>query len=126
MPYLVRCYFRAGAAEQRFAVRAAHIEYVIKEAQQLVLAGAMCGDQNEVLGLFLALRCDTRAQAQAFVDDEPYFRNGLFDRVEMEKLLQFVPHENPEFLHQELLKQQRSLADAASQRGPSAPTEERR
>jgi uncharacterized protein YciI len=121
MPYLVRCYFRAGAAEQRFAVRAAHIEYVIKEVQQLVLAGGLCGEQNQVLGLFLALRCDTLAQAQAFVDDEPYFRNGLFDRVEMEKLLQFVPHENPAFLQQELQKQQRTMPETASQCGADTP-----
>jgi uncharacterized protein YciI len=115
MPYLVRCYYRAGGAEQRFAVRAEHIEYVIKEVKQLVLAGGICGDKNEPLGLFLTLNCDTRAQAQAFLDGEPYFCNGLFDRIEIEKLLQVVPHENPDFLQQELLKQRSSVATAHSQ-----------
>ncbi|MGH8806553.1 MAG: YciI family protein [Noviherbaspirillum sp.] len=105
MPYIVRCYYRPGAAEERFAIRASHIEYIISKTAEIVLAGGVCDDHGMPIGLFFALNVATCAAAQALIESEPYFSKGLFDRVEMEKLLQFVPHQNPNFLHEELARE---------------------
>jgi uncharacterized protein YciI len=104
MSYIVRGNFRAGAGEARLKVRPDHIRYVISALPGIVCAGALCGEDRLPRGLFLVLDCEERAQAEAFIFNEPYYRADLLEHVEVERVLQFAPHPNPRVLHEELEK----------------------
>ncbi|EHP41102.1 hypothetical protein OR16_21908 [Cupriavidus basilensis OR16] len=111
MSYIIRCYFRPGSAQTRLKIRPAHIRYVISRLPEIVCAGALCGEDQQPQGLFLAINCAERAQAGEFIADEPYCRAGLFERIEVDRFNQFVPHANARILHEEL---ERALETAAS------------
>jgi len=114
MSYVIRGYFRAGAAAERLKVRPDHIRHVIAALPGIVCAGALSDEDGVPRGIFLALDCARREQAQAFLDGEPYHRAGLLERVEIERLLQFAPHPNPRVLHEELERALDAARHAAS------------
>lgn len=104
MSYVIRGYFRPGAGDSRLKVRPDHIRHVIGALPAIVCAGALCADDVQPRGVFLVLDCGEREQAEAFIANEPYNRAGLLERVEIERLIQFAPHQNPRILHEELEK----------------------
>lgn len=101
MPSIIRAYFCPDIAQARLTHRPAHIRHILSRLPEITCAGALCGEDQRPLGLFLAVSGD-RAQAQALVEADPYHRAGLFERIEIEPFIQFVPHANPRILHEEL------------------------
>lgn len=109
--FLVTCLYKPGAAEARMAVRAPHIEYMIAAMPQTVFGGPLLADDGETAtGLVVILDLPDRAAADRFVQNEPYFTNDLFERVEIHECRQFVPEPEVGFLAAELERQK--AADA--------------
>lgn len=99
MPIVVECIYRAGGAEERLKIRDVHLEYMIGNEHLIRLGGALLSDDGAIAtGMFLVLVTERVAEARAFVDAEPYSRAGLFETVNLKRLQQFVPHEDPDFL----------------------------
>lgn len=113
MPSVIRAYFRPGIAAARLQHRPDHIRHILAHLPQIVCAGALCSEAQAPLGVFLAVQGDS-AHAQALLESDPYHRAGLFERVEIEPFLQFVPHANPRLLDEELERALRSAAAAAT------------
>lgn len=113
MPYIIRGYFRQDVAQARLKLRPDHIRHILSRLPEIVCAGALCGEDQRPQGLFLAVGCTDREQAQLLISDDPYCRAGLFERIEIEPFLQFVPHPNPRILHEELERALQSATMAA-------------
>lgn len=111
MPYIIRGYFRQEVEQKRLRLRPAHIRHVISRLPDIVCAGALCGEDRRPQGLFLAVNCVDRDQAESLLAADPYYQEGLFERVEIEHFIQFAPHENPRILHEEL---ERALQSASA------------
>ena len=82
MLYLIHCLDKADAGGVRQENFPAHVEYIKSKPIDIVMAGPMVGDDGEsVIGSFLVVEADSRADAEKFSANDPYSKAGLFDSV---------------------------------------------
>lgn len=80
MPYVIDVTIEDNGPK-RAGLRPAHLEYLEANLGILLAAGAKLSDGGEPLGALYIVDCETRAEAEAFMAAEPYFRNGLCGSV---------------------------------------------
>lgn len=114
MPYLISCLYVVDGAKRRLAIRDTHIEYILKYKEQIALAGAISDDGNAPIGMFVSLNVESRVDAENFIRDEPYNSAGLFATVGIQRLQQFIPHQNEAFLEEELMREKTRLGKSAN------------
>ena len=90
--FAVYCLDKPQTAELRQATRPAHLAYIKVFADNIALAGPIVSDDDESsLGGLLLVRFDSRAEAEAFIRDDPYTKAGLFDSITVKRFRQVVP-----------------------------------
>ena len=104
MPYLIHCLYRPRGADERLAVRRAHIGHMLEWLPRTVFGAAIVGDDGKPAGMVVALDVGTEAEARRFIEAEPYFRAGLFEKVAVNALVQMTPPHTREVLERELEK----------------------
>lgn len=69
-------------AEKREKGLDAHLDYLRSQKKILVLSGGTTSDDGrEPLGSLLIVNVGSRAEAQAFVDGDPYMKAAMFTKV---------------------------------------------
>ena len=82
MPYIIETFDKPGQGEARLTHRAAHLAYLEQHAHSLLACGAKLHDDGADLGGGLYLvDLETRESARAFIEADPFFQAGLFDKV---------------------------------------------
>ena len=82
MPFLIDASDAPGKAELRQQVRPEHLEYLTRNVGLLLAAGAKLSDDGaKPLGSFYLVNLEERPAAQAFIDGDPYVRNGVFGPI---------------------------------------------
>lgn len=74
---------KAGALQTRLDNRDAHVAY-LKASDHVEMAGPLLDDAGDMCGSLIILEVDDMAQAQAFVDGDPYGKAGLFESVTLD------------------------------------------
>ncbi|WP_298499964.1 YciI family protein [uncultured Maritimibacter sp.] len=77
------CTDKAGALDIRKANRDAHLAY-IAETGVVFQAGPFLNDAGDMSGSLVILNVDDRAAAEAWAENDPYAKAGLFDKVRIE------------------------------------------
>ncbi|MFI0473247.1 YciI family protein [Halomonas sp. HMF6819] len=82
MPYMIETFDKPGQHALRLEVRDDHLAYLETHKERLLACGAKLSDDGAHAdgGLYL-VDCETREQAQALIDDDPFSQAGLFERV---------------------------------------------
>jgi uncharacterized protein YciI len=80
MKYAIICADNAGALQIRLDTRAAHLAY-IEETGVVEKAGPFLNDAGEMCGSLLVLEVENLDAAQAWADNDPYAKAGLFKSV---------------------------------------------
>ncbi len=79
MPYLIETFDKPDSVDLRVATRPEHLVYLDENADRLLAAGAKWSDDGTVpLGSVIILDVDTREEAEAFADGDPFAQAGLF------------------------------------------------
>lgn len=104
MAYLVHCLYRPGGADERLAIRRAHIEHMLEWLPRTVFGSAILGADGKPAGMVVALAVDTEADARRFIEAEPYCRAGIFEKISVNALVQMTPPYTREVLERELAK----------------------
>ena len=74
-------------AELREKGLQAHLDYLRSQKKILVLSGATTSDDGkEFVGSLLIVNVGSRAEAQAFVDGDPFSRAGMFTDVKITRM----------------------------------------
>ncbi len=73
---------KPGALNIRKANRDAHLAY-IKATGVVSQAGPLLDDEGDMIGSLVILEVEDMAAAQAWANDDPYAKAGLFDSVEL-------------------------------------------
>lgn len=84
MPLFVAiCIDKPNALDLRMATREAHLAYVRGKTGMMKLGGPFLDDKGDMAGSLIVFEAEDQAAAQAFSDEDPYTRAGLFERVEV-------------------------------------------
>ncbi|HZX77304.1 YciI family protein [Lysobacter sp.] len=83
--FAVIAFDRPGMREQRLALRAGHRAYLrAPEPHRVtVCLGGPLLDEVGMCGTLLVVEADTRGAVERFVQDDPYARADLFERVDI-------------------------------------------
>lgn len=73
---------KAGALQTRLDNRPAHVDY-LKETGVVSQAGPLLNDGGDMIGSLVVLEVEDMAAAQAWADNDPYAKAGLFENVEL-------------------------------------------
>lgn len=84
MPWMIETFDKEGCADLRSQLRPVHLDYLEANKVLLLACGAKLDDAGQAAsgGLYL-LDVDSREEAQAFIEADPFHQGGLFQRVEV-------------------------------------------
>ena len=87
MLYIIYQIDKPGSEEIRARTREDHFAYLDAHEDILVLGGALLGvDGRTRKGSVLIVNVPSREAAEAFSNDEPFRKAGLFERVEINRM----------------------------------------
>src|SRR3546814_19787248 len=81
---MIATYDKPGHEHVRDRVRQSHLEYLEANVEKVIAGGGFLNDEGtSVIGGLILLDVETRAEAQAFINADPFSAADLFDRVEL-------------------------------------------
>jgi uncharacterized protein len=79
--YVIMAFDKPDSEALRLETRAAHIDYVMAKGG-MILGGPFVDDDGEAMrGSLIVLDTQDRAVAEAFAENDPYNKAGLFDNI---------------------------------------------
>jgi uncharacterized protein YciI len=82
MPYVIQTQDKPDSAQIRAQARPAHLEYLTRNQDKLLAAGALIDDDGTGgHGGVLIVDTDDRAEAERFINEDPFSKAGLFAKV---------------------------------------------
>ena len=82
MPYLIETWDKADHQAIRQEIRPDHLVFLEENRQKLLACGAkLNADGSDAGGGIYIVDCDTQADAERFIADDPFTRVGLFERI---------------------------------------------
>lgn len=86
MPYMIYSVDKSDSQSIRDTHRTAHYAFLEARQHLLISSGGLQDDAGQrFIGSVILLDVDTREQAQAFVDEDPFTRAGLAQTVVIER-----------------------------------------
>ena len=85
--FILLCQDKKASLELRKATRTAHLDYVAKSENPVLLAGPLLDDEGNPEGSLLIISVEDNEAAKRFADNDPYALAGLFARVEIRPYL---------------------------------------
>ena len=86
------CVDKPDSIALRSKLRAPHLEYMIGVKDRTVFGGPLQDEAGEAsLGSIFAIEFGSRAEAEAFLAEEPYNKGGLFQSAEIWRWRQMIP-----------------------------------
>ena len=83
MLFAIICHDRQGGLETRKENRPAHLEHLASIGDSLKGAGPFLDDEGNPNGSMVIVEMADMAAAQAFADNDPYAKAGLFASVDI-------------------------------------------
>ncbi len=83
--YVIMAFDKPDSEAMRLENRADHVAYVLAQDGVKTAGPFMSDDGETMIGTLLLLDVATRAEAQAFVDNDPYNKAGLFEAMEIRR-----------------------------------------
>ena len=86
MQFVITAYDGADVLEKRMAVRPRHLENMEKLGSRVLCAGGILDGDGKPKGSVLVVEFDTRDQLDAYLADEPYIREKVWQDVKAEPM----------------------------------------
>jgi uncharacterized protein len=84
MPYAILTRDKPNSLQLRNEVRGPHLEYLTANQDKLLAAGAQVDDQGQGgYGGIIIVDTEDRAEAEAFIENDPFTKAGLFAGIEV-------------------------------------------
>jgi|LNFM01.1.fsa_nt_gb uncharacterized protein YciI len=94
MLFMIQCVDKPNSLDLRMATRPAHIEYIHSHEEKVFVAGPTLADDGAAMtGTVIIYEAPDRAAAEAFSNNDPYYKAGLFASRSFTpwKLITFYP-----------------------------------
>jgi len=86
MQFVIKAYDGPGMLEKRMEVRPRHLEGMNKMSRHIICAGGMLDEEGKMKGSVLVLEFDSRAELDAYLAQEPYVLEHVWDRIEVDPM----------------------------------------
>lgn len=83
MLFMVAAFDKPGMFETRLRVRPEHLDYLKSFGERIKMGGGMLNDDDQPLGSLLIIEGADRAAIEALLDQDPYSKAGVFERVDI-------------------------------------------
>ncbi len=84
MPYAIITQDKPNSLQLRNETRGTHLEYLDRNKDKLLAAGAMTDDDGQGgYGGVIIVDTEDRAEAEAFIRNDPFTKAGLFSGIEV-------------------------------------------
>jgi uncharacterized protein YciI len=92
--YAIVCFDRPDSAALRDAHRAAHMDFLEKNAQKIAYGGPLKGRADgPSSGALIVVDCATREEAEAFIAADPFRQAGVYESVSVRAFKQVFPRQ---------------------------------
>jgi uncharacterized protein YciI len=86
LAYVIATYDKPDHKQVRDSFRQRHLEYLEANVDKVIAGGGFFSDDGTaVIGGLLIVNVDTRAEAERFIQNDPFTAAGLFQRVEINR-----------------------------------------
>ena len=90
--YAIVCYDRPDSTALRDAHRAAHQEFLKRNEKKIVFGGPLKNvADGPSTGALIVVDCSTRAEAEALIAADPFYRGGVYESVAVRAFKQVFP-----------------------------------
>jgi uncharacterized protein YciI len=79
--FVMTCLDHEDGLAHRMLVRDRHLAYAAQHADMVKVGGPLLDDAGQMIGSFLLMEADTRAEIEAFSAADPYRSEGVFESV---------------------------------------------
>lgn len=86
MQFIIKAYDGADVLDKRLAVRARHLEGMKALGKQVICAGGLLDEEGKMKGSALVMEFSDRAAMDAYLKDEPYVTEGVWENIEVETM----------------------------------------
>ena len=86
MQFVIKAYDGPDMLEKRMKVRPRHREGMNKMSRHIICAGGMLDEEGKMKGSVLVLEFDSRAELDAYLAQEPYVLEHVWDRIEVDPM----------------------------------------
>jgi hypothetical protein len=81
--YAIITHDAPGAMALRMQHLAAHLAHVEAHLGDFLVAGPLRNAAGEICGSMLVVKAGSEAEARAFLENDPYFAAGIWNRIEI-------------------------------------------
>ena len=86
MQFMIKAYDGENMLEKRMEVRPRHLEGMKVLGRQVICAGGLLDDAGRMKGSALVREFKDRAALDKYLNNEPYVLEGVWQRIEVEKM----------------------------------------
>lgn len=86
MQFIIKAWDGAGMLDKRMAVRPRHLEGMKKLGRRIICAGGLLDEAGKMKGSALILDFPDRAALDAYLKEEPYVTEGVWQKIEVETM----------------------------------------
>lgn len=91
MPYVISFQDDPGVIERKKELRAIHLEYVKSNAARIIASGGLFPDDDDFpSGGLIILDTEERQTAIQYIENDPFFLNGIFSTYTMDRWKKFI------------------------------------
>ncbi|MBQ9449896.1 MAG: hypothetical protein IJU34_01065 [Bacteroidales bacterium] len=91
MHFLVKAYDGEGMLEKRLMVRPRHLEGMARLGEHVICAGGLLDSSGKMKGSVLVLDFADRSELDAYLADEPYVQEQVWEKIEVERMNVVIP-----------------------------------
>ena len=91
MQFIVKAYDGEGMLERRLAVRPRHLDGMAKLGAHVICAGGLLDEEGKMKGSALILDFPSREELDAYLAEEPYVQEHVWDRIEVDRMNVVTP-----------------------------------
>ena len=91
MHFLVKAYDGEGMLEKRLMVRPRHLEGMARLGEHVICAGGLLDSSGKMKGSVLVLDFADHSELDAYLADEPYVQEQVWEKIEVERMNVVIP-----------------------------------
>ena len=86
MQFMITAYDGEGMLAKRMEVRPRHLENMSQVKDKVLCAGGLLDDEGKMKGSVLIMDFEDRAGLDAYLENEPYIQEKVWDKVVVENM----------------------------------------